>query len=131
MQAVFLRISASIPQSDIFIALPDICYGLVMTAGLGSEKIRTCAHSITCRLIELCVDENSSDTASDLIMEAQSEDILRCYALVASREPDTAYTTIAKTEKLCSFLLRILMQSAPTLGMYSAIDDDKAHDCPH
>lgn len=119
LQAVFLRISASIPQSDIFIALPDICYALVMTAGLGAEKIRTCAHSVTCRLIELCVDENSSDATSDLIMEAQSEELLSCYGLVASKDPDTHTTTIVKTEKLCSFLLRILTQSATTLGKSS------------
>lgn len=86
-----------------------------MTAGLGSEKIRTCAHSLTLRVIELCIDENP-DATSDLLLEAQSEAILHCYGLVPSKNPDTSYTTIAKIEKLCAFLLRILTQSAPTLG---------------
>jgi hypothetical protein len=115
LQAAFLRISASIPQSDLFVALPDITYALVMTAGLGSEKIRTCAHSLTLRVIELCIDGNP-DATSDLLLEAQSEAILHCYGLVPSKNPDTSYTTIAKIEKLCAFLLRILTQSAPTLG---------------
>ncbi|KAJ9121035.1 hypothetical protein QFC24_005016 [Naganishia onofrii] len=116
LQAAFLRISASIPQSDLFVALPDITYALVMTAGLGSEKIRTCAHSLTLRVIELCIDENP-DATSDLLLEAQSEAILHCYGLVPSKNPDTSYTTIAKIEKLCAFLLRILTQSAPTLDL--------------
>ncbi|KAJ9097806.1 hypothetical protein QFC19_006674 [Naganishia cerealis] len=88
----------------------------ILTAGLGSEKIRTCAHSLTLRVIELCVDENQ-DVTSDLLLEAQSEAILNCYGLIPSKNPDTAYTTIAKAEKMCSFLLRILTQSAPTLDL--------------
>jgi hypothetical protein len=115
LQATFLRISASIPQSDLFVALPDITYALIMTASLGSEKVRTCAHSLTCRVIELCVEENP-DVTSDLLLEAQSEAILGCYGLVPSKIPDTAYVTVAKTEKLCSFLLSVLTHSAPSLG---------------
>ena len=87
-----------------------------MTAGLGSEKVRTCAHSLACRVIELCIEEKP-DVTSDLTLEAQSEAILDCYGLVPSKTPDSPYVMVAKTEKLCAFLLSVLAHSAPSLGM--------------
>ena len=120
---------------DAQLHLPELLHSITMLVGIGSLAVRQSLYSLMTNLLRslACMSQSGESNPallSDLLDQAQEDQILACFGLAKSDglagltsciKEDEGFLVLDNVQTLADFLLQVLAAASPSSGTFSRL----------